>query len=100
MKKFFILFATVFFVQFAFSQAKTPLDDALSRLEKELDEETLRKIDSLESKDDMILYHLSIGMYIRNNYGLWKADSELCRYLLDLGFRHPDDMSSAILESL
>ena len=99
MKKFFILFVTVFFVQYAFSQAKTPLDEAHSRLEKDLDEKTLQEIDSLESKDDMILYHHSIGMYIRNNYGLWSADSELCRYLLELGFRHPDDMSSAILES-
>lgn len=99
MKKFFILFVSIFFVQYAFSQAKTPLDEAHSRLEKELDEKTLREIDSLESKDDMILYHHSIGMYIRNNYGLWSADSELFSYLRGLGLRHPDDMSSVILES-
>ena len=99
MKKFFILFATIFFIQCTDAQTRTPLDEAHSRLEKDLDAETLKEIDSLENKESMIKYHHSIGMYIRNNYGLWKADSELCRYLLELGFRHPDDMSSAILES-
>ncbi len=99
MKKTLILFIILFSVQHAFSQATTPLDDAHSRLEKELDAETLKEIDSLKSMDDMDEYHFSLGMYIRNEFGLWKADSELHDYLVGLGMRHPDDMSSVILES-
>ena len=82
-----------------FSQGKTPLDRIHSELEKILDKETLAQIDSYESQEKMVLLHHSLGMYLRNEYGLWSGDSELYRYLYDLGLRHPDDMSSVILES-
>ncbi|MBX2970149.1 MAG: hypothetical protein KF803_12330 [Cyclobacteriaceae bacterium] len=42
--------------------------------------------------------HHGFGMWIRNNWGLWK-NSDLKKSLLDSGFVHPDDMSAIILKS-
>ncbi|MEI8349971.1 MAG: DUF6794 domain-containing protein [Candidatus Omnitrophota bacterium] len=47
---------------------------------------------------EMIGYHHGLGMWIRNNWGLW-SDSRLKKYFNNLGIRHPDDMSSIILNS-
>jgi len=49
--------------------------------------------------DDMnVKYHLSLGMWLRNNWGLWKG-SRLADYFEQKGFKHPDDMSHTILVS-
>ena len=40
--------------------------------------------------------HLAIGMWMRNNWWLWKG-SRLSTYFNDLGVNHPDDMTSIIL---
>ncbi|HEU5289504.1 MAG TPA: DUF6794 domain-containing protein, partial [Cyclobacteriaceae bacterium] len=42
--------------------------------------------------------HFGFGMWMRNNWGLW-TNSELKKTLIDSGFVHPDDMSTAILKS-
>jgi hypothetical protein len=42
--------------------------------------------------------HRGFGMWIRNNWGLWR-NSELKQYFLDKGVVHPDDMSGIILTS-
>ena len=52
-------------------------------------------------KDDMDLvgeYHMGLGMWMRNNWGLWK-DSQLATWFRKSGIRHPDDMSSVVLVS-
>lgn len=50
------------------------------------------------SEDDMNQYHFGLGMWIRNNWGLWRG-SRLSRWFNDLGIQHPDDMSGIILDS-
>jgi hypothetical protein len=42
--------------------------------------------------------HFGIGLWMRNNWGLW-GGSRLSKYLNDLGIFHPDDMSDLILTS-
>jgi hypothetical protein len=42
--------------------------------------------------------HHSLGMWIRNNWGLWR-NSKLKQYFLNNGIFHPDDMSGIILTS-
>ncbi len=42
--------------------------------------------------------HMGIGMWIRNNWGLWRG-SRLSKYFNAMGIKHPDDMSGIILES-
>jgi hypothetical protein len=44
----------------------------------------------------MILYHHSLGMWIRNNWGLW-GGSRLPKYFTDPDVNHPDNMSSGVL---
>jgi len=51
---------------------------------------------ALPKREDMIHYHHSLGMWIRNNRGLW-GGSRLQKYFQDRGVRHPDEMSSVIL---
>jgi len=42
--------------------------------------------------------HFPFGMWIRNEWGLWK-NSDLKRYFLEKGIEHPDDMSGIIFTS-
>jgi hypothetical protein len=42
--------------------------------------------------------HLSLGMFLRNNWGLWHG-SPLNQSFQEMGLLHPDDMSGVILDS-
>jgi len=46
----------------------------------------------------MNLYHMSMGLWMRNNWGLWKG-SRLAKWFNAQGIIHPDDMSGIILTS-
>ena len=48
-------------------------------------------------KGDLIKYHLSLGMWIRNNFGLWHNN---IRLLNELGGGHPDDASFVLIKKL
>lgn len=52
---------------------------------------------ALKSQGDMVEFHLGLGMWIRNNWGLW-SDGRLYRAFAKLGLAQPDDMSGLILE--
>jgi hypothetical protein len=84
-------------------QGKTPiyvpvnLEDAFVELKKILPPEVLKKMKE-GTEQEMIQYHRSTGMWIRNNWGLW-AGSHLAKYFNGLGIHHPDDMSGIILET-
>lgn len=49
-------------------------------------------------EDELARYHLGLGMWMRNKWGLWR-ESALQRYFRELGINHPDDMSGIILTS-
>lgn len=69
--------------------------DACMELDKMLGDSTKIQIIEL-GKDFPIRAHHSMGMWIRNNWGLWSG-SRLQTYLLRKGFKEPDDMSHHIL---
>jgi len=46
--------------------------------------------------DGAAMFHFGLGMWIRNNWGLW-AGGPLGESMAKQGFMHPDDMSGAIL---
>lgn len=73
------------------------LEDCFVQLEKILQQADLEKI-KVDPEKDMILYHRSLGMWMRNNWGLWSG-SRLKLYFNNLGIHHPDDMSGIILDS-
>lgn len=43
--------------------------------------------------------HFGLGMWIRNNWGLWSGKSNLSKNLRLLGIEHPDNMSGFILDT-
>lgn len=60
-------------------------------------------------KGSLIQYHFSLGMYIRNEFGLWQGNDELLRscypevtdsYLLEIIKQDPDGASTRIIEGL
>lgn len=67
-------------------------------------EETIAGLDSLLSMEDKeylkengsIAVHHTLGMYIRNEWGLWTG-SELKSELEKKGLTHPDDMSDYVI---
>jgi hypothetical protein len=80
------------------SNAPTTLAEAHAALERMLSPEELAKIDAMPSEDGMIMYRMSLGLTIRNGWGLW-AGSPLAKHMEELGFVVPDDMSGVILET-
>ena len=50
------------------------------------------------TEDDMTQYHMGLGMWMRNNWGLW-GGSRLAAWFNAQGINHPDDMSGIILDS-
>jgi hypothetical protein len=65
----------------------------LDRLTSEIDK---KEMQAQPKRDDMIHYHITLGMWMRNNWKLW-GGSRLQKYFTDKGITHPDEMSSIIL---
>lgn len=74
------------------------LDEAIHQLDILFPDSTKQKISKMEEREFIGNSHLSTGMWIRNNWGLWKG-GELSNFFNGLGIYHPDDMSGIILTS-
>ncbi len=72
------------------------LGDCFIELDKLLSEVDKNEMKSLPKRDDMIRYHMGLGMWMRNNWRLW-GGSRLQKYFTDRKISHPDNMSSVIL---
>lgn len=69
------------------------LEDAIKMLDKELDaKEKIRLRDSSDFFDQ----HFGLGMWIRNNWGLWSG-SRLKKYFLQHGYWDADYISGVIV---
>ncbi len=73
------------------------LDECFSELKKMLNRELIEEMRT-GNEADMTQYHHGLGMWLRNNWGLW-GGSRLKQYFNNLGVNHPDDMSGIILDS-
>ena len=73
------------------------LKDCFIQLDKILSTKDREQIKNLKGRSETIQFHHNLGLWIRNNWGLW-GGSRLQKYLLDKNLNHPDDMSSLILE--
>jgi hypothetical protein len=65
-------------------------------LDKFLTEINREEMRALPKREDMIQYHLGLGTWMRNNWGLW-GGSRLQKYFSDRGVKHPESMSTVIL---
>ncbi|MFH1514433.1 MAG: DUF6794 domain-containing protein [bacterium] len=66
------------------------------KLKKEMSDDDLKLFKETDA-DGLIDFHFSLGMYIRNEWGLW-GDSDLNEYFCQKRMMHPDDMSGILLE--
>lgn len=73
------------------------LEDSFQELKKMLNPELIKKM-QMNSEQEMIDYHMGLGLWMRNNWGLWRG-SRLSKYFNGIGIFHPDDMSGIILDS-
>lgn len=72
------------------------LKDCFVQLDTLLSTEDKEVIRKLEGSGETVLFHHGLGMWLRNNWGLWSG-SRLQKYFTDRGIAHPDDMSGLIL---
>lgn len=74
------------------------LEDCFSSLNKILPDSIQKELSQISEDEMNSSYHFGLGMWIRNNWGLW-AGTRLSVYFNELGIFHPDDMSAIILTS-
>ncbi len=74
------------------------LDDAHRELGRLFSSAEIERIRAMPEERDMIEYHMGLGVYLRNEWGLWKG-SRLSEYFNTLGIGHPDDISGIILDT-
>ncbi len=74
------------------------LDEAIYQLDRVFHDSIKSHIHDMSEDEFLSKSHMSTGMWIRNNWGLWKGRG-LAKYFNKLGIYHPDDMSSIILRS-
>lgn len=71
------------------------LQDCFKQLDKLLTSAEKKSFASA-SENSLSSYHMGLGLWMRNNWGLWKG-SRLSNYFNKLGVLHPDDMSGIII---
>ncbi len=74
------------------------LNESIILLNKIHNDSIKNEIRNMTENDFIGNSHLGLGMWIRNNWKLWKK-SELSTYFNEIGISHPDDMSGIILTS-
>jgi len=72
------------------------LEECFIELDKILKPNDRKAIKELEAADDTALFHFGLGMWLRNNWGLW-GGSRIQQYLESKGIDHPDSMSGVII---
>lgn len=74
--------------------------EAIKRLALELSDKDKLAIQN-SSEEDLVMFHLGLGNYIRNELGLWKRNEELLRDCLpETKEPNPDDVSTIIIKAL
>ncbi len=71
------------------------IQDAVRLLKRLVPEPEQAKIAAM-SEDELIHLHFGLGMWIRDNLGLWESNSVLVRAT---GQIEPDDASTAIIQA-
>lgn len=76
------------------------IDEAVDRLRADLSADALATVAGM-SEDDLGDCHFGLGMYIRNEFGLWQQGSALLQDCMkgDV-YIHPDDASMLIVRAL
>ena len=74
------------------------LEDCFMEMDKMLSEDFIEIIKTEKEEEELFEYHFSLGLWLRNNWGLW-GESQLKDFFNSYEIYHPDDMSSIIIIS-
>ena len=72
--------------------------DAMPRLDSLLEVKDREEYKNLKDRFEIYKYHHTLGMALRNRWGLWQG-SKLYKYFKNRGINHPDDMSGILMEA-
>ena len=72
------------------------LNSCFFELDKLLNDTIKQDIKNKQTEIDLAEYHMGLGRWMRNNWGLW-AGSRLQLYFINKKVTHPDNMSGIIL---
>ncbi|MCL2713192.1 MAG: hypothetical protein FWD68_00965 [Alphaproteobacteria bacterium] len=75
------------------------VEDAVARLTAKLSEKEVKVLCEIK-EDELIRYHMTLGAYIRNSFGLWGRNKDLLRSACGEKYCHPDDASTVIIQHL
>ena len=102
MKQIVIVLLLIPLLAFAQKQDKVYIPKNLADCHRTLDtlltDSTQQKIIAMSESEFTSGTHFGLGMWIRNNWGLWSG-SRLQDYFEKKGLHHPDDMSGLILRT-
>lgn len=74
------------------------LNDCITQLDRIIPDNNKTKIAAMRGDQFSAYSHMTLGMWLRNNWGLWKG-SRLSQFFNSKGIHHPDDMSGIVLDS-
>lgn len=74
------------------------LEESIQQLDILLHDTIKAGILLMTEKEFTTATHMSTGLWMRNNWGLWRG-GKLSRYFNSIGIHHPDNMSGIILTS-
>lgn len=74
------------------------INDAIEQIDSFWNDSIKQDIKKMSENEFLGNSHFSLGMWMRNNWGLWRG-SKLSNYFNKLQVFHPDDVSSIILTS-
>jgi len=77
----------------------TTLDEAVAILVDALSEEEKKEIRSSVTATSTAYDHMSVGMEIRNAWGLWYNKTPLSKWFTTIDINHGDDRSGIIIET-
>jgi len=75
------------------------LEDSFNYLNCNLSANDIKSFKEKDEREAVSEFHFSIGLFMRNNWGLWSGESELFEFFENLGVTHPDDISGIIITS-
>lgn len=73
------------------------LDKAVDYLVENCPPDELETLKQMGERAFVGKTHHVLGRWLRNNWGLWKEDSDLSKHFQEIGIYHADDMSGIIL---
>jgi hypothetical protein len=102
MKSILILILVISGLLFSCSIKELPkdLNESISYFEKHWSSGRLEDFKNKDEKKAVTELHMSVGMWIRNNWIHGNRNPQLVKFFDSLHFRHADDISSTILRSL